>query len=139
MRYVLDSGIAADFIARRGLVPARVRAARACGDKVGLCTPILAELVGGILHSNNPERNLAILRQRIVPLNLWSFDKAAAFEYGRIYAALRARGRIIQVPDIQIAAIALTLGNCVVVSKDGDLSAVPGLTVEDWSRDAGSA
>ena len=36
--------------------------------------------------------------------------------------------------DIQIAAIAFALGNCVVVSKDGDLRAVPGLTVEDWSQ-----
>jgi tRNA(fMet)-specific endonuclease VapC len=33
---------------------------------------------------------------------------------------------------VQIAAIALTLGNCTVVSTDSDLSAVPGLTVENW-------
>ena len=134
MRYVLDSGIAADFIARRGLVPGRVRTARERGDRVGLCTPILAELVGGVLHSNNPEQNLAVLRQRIAPLILWSFDKAAAYEYGRLYARLRANGRIMQVPDIQIAAIALTLGDCVVVSKDSDLREVPGLMVEDWSQ-----
>jgi tRNA(fMet)-specific endonuclease VapC len=36
--------------------------------------------------------------------------------------------------DIQVAAIALTLGDCVVVSRDSDLSAVPGLTVENWSE-----
>jgi tRNA(fMet)-specific endonuclease VapC len=36
--------------------------------------------------------------------------------------------------DIQIAAIAFTLGNCTVMSGDGDLSAVPGLTVEDWTE-----
>ncbi len=35
--------------------------------------------------------------------------------------------------NIQIAAIALCLGNCTVVSKDGDLSAVPGLNVENWA------
>ena len=134
MRYVLDSGIVADFIARRGLVQERIRAARERGDKVGLCTPILAELVGGILHSNNPERNLAFLRQRTAPFVMWSFDKAAAYEYGRLYALLRAKGRIMQVPDIQIAAIALTLGDCVVESKDGDLREVPGLAVEDWSQ-----
>jgi len=134
MRYVLDSGIAADLIARRGPVPAKVRAARARGDKVGFCTPILAELVGGILHSNNPGRNLAVLRQRTAPLLLWPFDEAAAYEYGRLYAELRAVGRIMQVPDLQIAAIALSPGNCVVVSKDGDLRSVPGLTVEDWSQ-----
>jgi tRNA(fMet)-specific endonuclease VapC len=39
-----------------------------------------------------------------------------------------------QVVDVQIAAIALSLGNCIVVSKDSDLAAVPGLIVEDWSQ-----
>jgi hypothetical protein len=35
--------------------------------------------------------------------------------------------------DIQIAAIAFTLGNCTVVSGDSDLMAVPGLKVKDWA------
>jgi tRNA(fMet)-specific endonuclease VapC len=38
-----------------------------------------------------------------------------------------------QVPDMQIAAIALSLGNTTVVSGDSDLAAVPGLDVENWS------
>jgi tRNA(fMet)-specific endonuclease VapC len=37
------------------------------------------------------------------------------------------------VVDMQLAAIAFALGNCTVVSKDGDLSAVPGLQVENWA------
>jgi tRNA(fMet)-specific endonuclease VapC len=32
-----------------------------------------------------------------------------------------------------IAAIALTLGNCTVVTMDADLAAVPGLTIESWA------
>jgi len=35
--------------------------------------------------------------------------------------------------DIQIAAVALTLGNCVVITKDSDFAAIPGLQIEDWS------
>jgi tRNA(fMet)-specific endonuclease VapC len=35
--------------------------------------------------------------------------------------------------DVQIAAVALSLGNCTVVTKDSDLSAIPGLDVEDWT------
>jgi tRNA(fMet)-specific endonuclease VapC len=63
----------------------------------------------------------------------WPYDKAAAYEYGRIFAELKKRGRIIQQIDMQIAAIALSLGNCTVVSSDSDLTAVPGLTVENWA------
>ena len=35
--------------------------------------------------------------------------------------------------DVQTAAIALTLGNCVVITKDSDFAAIPGLQIEDWS------
>ncbi len=53
--------------------------------------------------------------------------------HGRLYAELRRKGRIIQRVDLQIAAIALTLGQCTVVSDDTDLSAVPGLRLESWA------
>jgi len=43
-----------------------------------------------------------------------------------------SHGRPIGVIDSMIAAIAMTLGNCRVVSTDSDLLAVPGLTVENW-------
>jgi tRNA(fMet)-specific endonuclease VapC len=35
-----------------------------------------------------------------------------------------------------LAAIALTLGNCVVVTTDTDLAAVPGLRTENWTLPA---
>jgi tRNA(fMet)-specific endonuclease VapC len=37
-----------------------------------------------------------------------------------------------QLIDIMLAAVALSLNNCVVVTTDSDLSAIPGLRVEDW-------
>ena len=36
--------------------------------------------------------------------------------------------------DIQIAAIAKSIGNCVLVSTDTDFDEVPGLTVENWVK-----
>jgi tRNA(fMet)-specific endonuclease VapC len=35
--------------------------------------------------------------------------------------------------DIMVAAIAFSLGNCIVVTSDTDLPAVPGLDVENWA------
>lgn len=133
-RYLLDSGIASDFINRRGLVPARVRAARLRGDRLGIGTPVLGELIAGVQNSDDPQRRLATMWRNLSQFACWTFDTPAAIEFGRVYAELRRAGRAMQVPDLQIAAIALSLGNCVVVSKDSDLRAVPGLTVEDWSQ-----
>ncbi|HSQ55569.1 MAG TPA: hypothetical protein VLM40_07470 [Gemmata sp.] len=35
--------------------------------------------------------------------------------------------------DIQIAAIALIVGNCIVVTTDAALAAIPGLRTENWA------
>jgi tRNA(fMet)-specific endonuclease VapC len=40
---------------------------------------------------------------------------------------------LLQPIDIQIAAIALSLGNCTVVTKDSDFGAIPGIKVVNWS------
>jgi tRNA(fMet)-specific endonuclease VapC len=63
----------------------------------------------------------------------WPFDRAAAEEFGRLAAKLKRLGRPMQQIDIQIAAIALSLGNCTVVSADSDLVDEPGLSVENWA------
>jgi tRNA(fMet)-specific endonuclease VapC len=103
------------------------------GDVVGICTPVLGELVAGVQMSDDPERRRRELLREVRHLRLWPYEKAAALEFGRVRAELRKKGRPIQQIDIQIAAIALTLGNCIVVTKDSDFQAVPRLKVEDWS------
>jgi tRNA(fMet)-specific endonuclease VapC len=46
---------------------------------------------------------------------------------------LKRAGRRIQQVDMQIAAIARTLPNSVVVTKDSDLGSVPGIKIENWA------
>src|SRR5438034_4714862 len=124
-RYLLDTGMAGDFINRRQGVDSRVGDAALRGDIVGVCVPVLAELWGGIELSTSRDRNLDRMKHALARLRIWPFDVKAAEVYGRLYAELRRKGRTIQQVDLQIAAIALNLGNCTVVSKDSDLSAVP--------------
>ena len=132
-RFLLDSGIASDYINRRHGVYERARAEVVKGNPVGTGVPVLAELVSGIERSQSRERNMQRLRTALPSLKLWPFDPTAAFEYGRIHAELMRLGRPMQVVDVMIAAIAAVLGNCTVVSADSDLAAVPGLTVENWA------
>ena len=133
-RYLLDTGIAGDCIDHRRGVYERMRVEVAQGNRVGIGIPVLAELVYGIEHSSSRDRNMQRLRIALPALKLWPFDQKAAFEYGRIAAELRQMGRPMQVVDIMVAAIALCMGNCTVVSADSDLQAIPGLTVENWAH-----
>src|SRR5262245_21668923 len=132
-RYLLDTNMAGDFIDKRGQVPERARDARQQGHRLGIGIPVLAELYYGVEFSASRDRNLQRLERALSGLRIWPFDEKAAAEFGRLRAELRRRGRPMQVVDIMIAAISMSLGNCTVVSADSDLLAVPGLTVENWN------
>ena len=98
---------------------------------------MLAELAFRAEGSPRRERNLLRLKQALDVWKLWLVDTATAFEYGRLAFELKKAGRPIGQNDIWIAAIALALGNCTVVSMDGDLSTIPGLNVENWAAQLG--
>jgi tRNA(fMet)-specific endonuclease VapC len=131
-RYLLDTGIAQDFINDRNGVRGRVDATRKKGNRIGISTPVLGELWSGVEGSASRDRNLARLQHAISRLVIWPYTNEAAEEFGRVFAELRRVGRPMQQIDIMIATIALSLGRCTVVTADTDVAAVPGLTVEEW-------
>jgi len=132
-RFILDTGIAGYFINNlRGVRPRAMAEVRR-GNRIGVVVPILGELYFGVERSATRDRNLKLLLAALGHLTIWPYTDDAAEEYGRLAAELRRIGRPMQQIDIQIAAIALSLGNCTVVSSDSDLAAVPGLAVENWA------
>ncbi len=92
-RYLLDTGIMGAFINHRAGVAERVRAERGKGSRIGTCFPVVAELFGGVELSASRERNLKALRAALTRIVCWPFDRAAAEEFGRLYALLRRAGR----------------------------------------------
>jgi tRNA(fMet)-specific endonuclease VapC len=110
-----------------------VREARTRGARIGTCEPVVAELFYGLEFSASRDENVLRLRRGLKKIKCWPFDRAAAETYGRLAAELKRIGRPMQTIDIMLAAIALSLGNCTVITTDSDLVAVPGLTVENWA------
>jgi tRNA(fMet)-specific endonuclease VapC len=133
-RYLLDTGIAGLYFDRKRGVYERAEAEIAKGNRIGIAGPVLAELAFRAEGSPKRDRNIARLHQALDVWKLWLVTIEAAFEYGRLALTLKKIGRPIGQNDITIAAIALTLGNCTVVTTDSELSAVPGLSVENWAE-----
>jgi tRNA(fMet)-specific endonuclease VapC len=131
-RFLFDTGIAQHFINGRYRIREQAEAASRAGARIGICVPVLGELWAGVEGSASRQRNHAKLRHALSRLVIWPFTNEAAERFGIIFAELRRIGRPMQQIDIQIAAIAFTLGDCTVVSSDSDLRAVPGLPVENW-------
>src|SRR5258708_35267707 len=115
-RFLLDTGIAGDYIHRRRGVYAKARQAITDGDRVGIGVPVLAELWFGVENSSSRDRNAERLRRVLPDLVVWPLTEQAAEEYGKIAATMKRAGRPIGKIDMLIAAIALSLGNTTIVS-----------------------
>lgn len=135
-RFILDTGIAGLYLDRKRGVSERAAAEVAAGHRVGVAGPVIGRLAFRAEGSPKREQNLLRLREALDVWKVWPADVAAAFEYGRIAAELKALGRPIGQNEITIAAIAFTVGHATVVTLDADLSVVPGLSVENWAEPA---
>jgi tRNA(fMet)-specific endonuclease VapC len=130
--YPLDSNALSDCMFHRKGVDRRVDEARARGDRLGTAMPIVAELLAGIEASVTRDKNLPVVNRNLKLFRLWPFDLAAAREYARLFAELKRGGIRMQSIDLMIAAIAMVVPNCTVVTSDSDLGRVPELRVENW-------
>jgi tRNA(fMet)-specific endonuclease VapC len=131
-RYLLDTNMLGHFINRRKGVYERARLTRSQGALIGTCLPVVGEMFFGVEYSASREKNRQRLIRALSRLRCWPFDRKAAEEFGRLAAELKRSGHAIQQIDIQVAAIARTLGECTVVTSDNDFSHVSGLAVENW-------
>lgn len=136
-RYLLDTNAAADYINRRNQVRERATTEMARGNRIGIVVPVLAELWFGVENSATRDRNAQRLTMASSEWTIWPFGIEAAQVYGRLATALRRAGRPMQQIDLMIASVALSLGNCTVVTQDSDLTSVPGLSVENWAMNVG--
>jgi tRNA(fMet)-specific endonuclease VapC len=131
-RYLLDSNALTSFINHREPLAQHVRNAKQRACRIGTCEPVVAEMFYGLELSASREKNLVRLQRGLNLISCWPLDRAASEMYGRVAAELKRQGRPMQVVDIMIAAIALSLGHCTVVSTDSVLLDIPGLSVENW-------
>jgi tRNA(fMet)-specific endonuclease VapC len=133
-RAILDSNAVSDYIMHRNGVFERAVLERSKGRKLGTCFPVVGELYAGIEMSQTKEKNRPLCERGLRTLVIWPYDLPAARQFGLLRAELKRIGRPMQQVDLQLAAIALALGDCSVVSSDSDLLAVPGLQVENWAK-----
>jgi tRNA(fMet)-specific endonuclease VapC len=120
------------FLDHRHGVDEKVRQIRRRGEVLGTCFPVVAELSFGAEFSVSRDLNRARLIRGLSRIRCWPFDRPAAEEDGRIAAHLKRTDRPMQQIDMMIAAIALTLGRCTVVTADSDFAAVPWPQIENW-------
>ena len=102
----------------------------------GLCISSITytELLYGVYHSVNPEKNLDALHELLACIEILPFDLSAADYAGKVMAFLAAKGTPLGDRDMLIAGHALSLDITLVTHNTREFRHIPDLSVEDWQN-----
>jgi tRNA(fMet)-specific endonuclease VapC len=132
LTYLLDTNTCIDLIRGRSVrVLGRLKSL--APDDVAVSTITVSELEYGAHKSANPSRNRAALEKFLLPLEILSYDEAAAAAYGKLRAYLEALGTPIGPMDTLIAAHARSLELILVSNNTKEFKRVPDLCLVDWT------
>lgn len=129
--HMLDTDTCVYIIRWRPLqVISRLRRRRV--SSIGISSITLSELEYGAAKSAKPVENRLSLDEFLCPLEIASYDDAAAYHYGELRARLERLGTPVGALDLWIAAHALSLRCVLVTNNEAEFKRVPGLTIENW-------
>jgi tRNA(fMet)-specific endonuclease VapC len=134
--YVLDTNAVSALM--KGTPAVVERLATTSPADVAIPQPVLAEIAFGIDRLPHSKRRRALqARFDLVAAGRARADWADSVSrtFGRIKATLERRGTRIEDFDAAIAAHALAQGATLVTANLGHMVRIPGLVVEDWSRE----
>jgi tRNA(fMet)-specific endonuclease VapC len=132
MKLLLDTNICIYLIKKKPPSVLKHFDAYATG-MIGISSITVAELEFGVHKSHYPSQNQDALEQFLLPLAILNFDQEAARTYGKLRAALEARGGVIGALDMLIAAHALSQNLPLATNNVREFSRVPGLKVLNWA------
>ena len=132
MIHLLDSNVWIALIRRSSVEVAAKFQSVAVTSDIRICSVVLAELWYGCARSAKPQSNRRSLEALIAPFPSLPFDDAAADRFASIRRELEINGQTIGPFDLQIAAIALTHGCCLVTHNVNEFRRVHGLLIADW-------
>jgi tRNA(fMet)-specific endonuclease VapC len=131
--YLLDTNHVGLAVNPGSLVRERVKELRSRGIKVGTCVPVLCEIEVGIQQVSKPSEYRSNLQRLLRQVRIWPITPDTARLYGLIYGDLKSRGRVLSQIDMMLAALCSQM-NLTLVSTDQDFSALPSISVEDWTK-----
>lgn len=134
MIYLLDTNICIFLIKSRNLSLIRKFKQESQQHTIGISSISIGELFFGVEKSLYIEQNRNAIAQFLFPFETYAWDDNAAIVYGKIRHHLQKNGNIIGPYDMQIAAHAIALQAVLITDNVREFSRVPGLEVENWSR-----
>jgi tRNA(fMet)-specific endonuclease VapC len=134
MIYLLDTNACIGVINKKPEV-VRERMLRIDPENIFISQVVLYELLFGVCHSNQIERNKKNLNHFLKYIQVLDWGEEQARVASKIRCYLSQKGQLIGPYDILIAAHAVSLKACLVTHNTKEFERVSGLTLEDWESE----
>ena len=128
---MLDTNICIYIMKNKPAAVAKKFASFQIGD-IAVSSIVLSELAFWAYNSQQLERNLALLKAFMCPIDIFAYDESAAYSYGKIRASLKKQGSPIGQMDILIAAHAISLNATLITNNLKEFSRIENLKCENW-------
>ena len=129
MTYLLDTNTVSFYLRGMPSVVQRLQSVKPSDVAVSAITAF--ELRYGAAKRQSPKLTEAV-EGVLALITTLSFDGEVAARAGSVKADLESKGQPIGLPDVLIAAHALTLNLTLVTNNTKDFARVSGLRLEDW-------
>lgn len=131
LRYLLDTDIVVYLMHRRSEAVA-AKFARLRPVEVAISCVAFGELRYGAEKSAQRETSMVLLTRLLDRIAVLPLGGSASEAYGRVRAALEAKGTPLGNNDLWIAAHALAANLTLVTNNVREFARVPGLKLENW-------
>ena len=131
MKWMLDTDTCIAIIKRKPESALKKLRGKSIGQ-VGISAITLSELTFGAEKSSQRQQAHEALSEFFIALEIAPFEGDAASTYGKVRAALEAKGKPIGPLDTLIGAHALALDLPLVTHNTREFSRIEGLRLEDW-------
>jgi tRNA(fMet)-specific endonuclease VapC len=133
-RWLLDTNAVISLVTRRSEALLR-RVESTEPGALAISSIVAHELYFGAYRSQRVEFNLETLRLLFADLAILDVDRENARAAGEVRAELARRGAPIGPYDVLIAGQAVARSLTLVSNNTAEFQRVPGLRLEDWTRD----
>jgi len=129
----LDTTFLADLIRKKSDANKKLKSLAEEGHKLSTTIINSAELFYGAYKSTNIDKEKAKMKLVLSRFIVFEMDEIGAEKFGQILSTLEKNGQKISDRDVMIAAVALSKGENVIVTRNKkDFGRIPKLTVETY-------
>ena len=131
MIYILDTNIISYIIKNKDFSLIDKFETISKDHTIGVSSITVAELYYGVRKRGSGKLE-ALVNEFLLPLERYSFDENAAFEYGNIRADLELKGNTIGPNDLLIAAHTKSLNAVLITNNLKEFQRVENLSLGNW-------